>query len=126
MSNVITRALESLRQVIQRESDGADVVSERQPVLQHALAEHGPEPQFHMLLSTSTRFRYTRTEITLGAGQSRVQHQDMRYENGRMTSQEFTGDVSFAEGQRLMAEAYQRQAEQIRNFWSLFLSPWQR
>jgi hypothetical protein len=79
-----------------------------------------------MLLSTSNRFRYTRNEITLGAGQSRVQHQDMRVENGRMTSEEFDGDVSFAEGQRLMAEAYQRQAEQIRNFWSLFLSPRQR
>jgi hypothetical protein len=126
MSNAISRALESFRQVMQRESDGADVISERQPVLQHAVAEYEPEPQFHMLLSTSTRFRYTRTEITLGAGQSRVQHQDMRIETGRMTSQEFDGDVSFAEGQRLMAEAYQRQAEQIRNFWSLFLSPRQR
>ena len=126
MSNAITRALESFRQVMQRESDGPDVIFEREPVLRQAVAEHAPEPQFHMLLSTSTRFRYTRTEITFGAGQSRVQHQDMRVENGRMTSQEFDGDMSLAEGQRLMAEVYQRQAEQIRNFWSLFLPPWQR
>jgi len=57
-------------------------------------------------------FRYSYTEITAAGGTPRVKAQRARYENGRLESERFEGEVDRSGYERMLAEAQRQFAHQ--------------
>jgi len=74
-------------------------------------------------------FRYSYTEIAVEGGTPRLRSHRARYENGKLESERFEGEIEGSEYERALAAAQRHFAEQtgalLRSAFSLF-APWGR
>ena len=68
-------------------------------------------------------FRYTATEIVASGGRARVRARHARFEDGRLTTEAFDGEVEGAVLDRLQADVRRLFEAQLALWWKSF-APW--
>jgi len=72
-------------------------------------------------------FRYSYTEISAAGSTARVKSRTARYEDGKLSSETFEGDIDRSAYDRMLGEAHRRFAEQtallLRSFFPFLAAP---